>query len=66
MTVFEKQVNVQCGISMSSAVFSAVCISMLISSHFHNAANASFQRTSGKATSKKIRISLFVTNNRVQ
>ena len=45
MTVFEKQVNVQCGIGS---------ISMLISSHIHNVANCkcSLQRTADKAISK--------------
>ena len=56
MTVFEKQVKVQCGIGS---------ISMLISSHIQNAANCAIIRTDDKATSENLKFS-FLENNRVQ
>ena len=56
MTVFEKQVNVQCGIGS---------ISMLISSHIQNAANCAIIRTDDKANSENLKFS-FLENNRVQ
>ena len=52
MAVFEKQVNVQCGIGS---------ISMLISSHIHNAANRAIAKNSWQSYFKR-----FLENDRVQ
>ena len=47
MAVFEKQVNVQCGIGS---------ISMLISSHIHNAANCAIAKNSWQSYFKKFEV----------
>ena len=47
MAVFEKQVNVQCGIGS---------ISMLISSHIHNAANRAIAKNSWQSYFKKFEV----------
>ena len=47
MTVFEKQVNVQCGIGS---------ISMLIPSHIHNAANRAIAKNSWQSYFKKFEV----------
>ena len=47
MSVFEKQINVQCGIGS---------ISMLISSHIHNAANRAIAKNSWQSYFKKFEV----------
>ena len=47
MIVFEKQVNTQCGIGS---------ISMLISSHIHNAANCAIAKNSGQSYFKRFEV----------